>query len=168
MPAIARPQYLNRLIRKMNNGMIKVITEVRRSGKSYLLFELFYRYLQAQGIAEDAIVRLALDDAGSAQYLDPDRLYRFLADRTADSTKHCYVLIDEVQFVITREELKNRDAYVQLYGILNGLLHKRNVDVYVTGSSSKLLTADVLKDHRGQFAYAFVEKRTGRDRHEHL
>ena len=58
MPAIARPQYLNRLIRKMNNGMIKVITEVRRFGKSYLLFELFYRYLQAQGIAEDAIVRL--------------------------------------------------------------------------------------------------------------
>lgn len=150
MSAIARPKYLNKLIRKMNNGMIKVITGVRRSGKSFLLFDLFYRYLLDQGVSADSIIRLALDDAENAAYLDPDRLYNFLNEKTQDREKHYYILLDEVQYVITREELKNRDACVKLYGILNGLLHRRSIDVYVTGSNSKLLATDILTEFRGR------------------
>ena len=150
MSAIARPKYLNKLIRKMNNGMIKVITGVRRSGKSFLLFDLFYRYLLDQGVSADSIIRLALDDAENAAYLDPDRLYNFLNEKTQDREKHYYILLDEVQYLITREELKNREAYVRLYGILNGLLHRRSIDVYVTGSNSKLLATDILTEFRGR------------------
>ena len=150
MNIIGRPIYLNRLISKMDNGMIKVITGIRRCGKSFLLFELFYNYLLEQGISEDRIIRIALDDVENEALLDPHHLSEYISDHTQDSSKNYYVLLDEIQFAITRDELKNKDTYVRLYGVLNGLLRRKNVDVYVTGSNSKLLSTDVMTEFRGR------------------
>ena len=145
-----RPVYLNKLISKMDNGMIKVITGIRRCGKSFLLFELFYNYLLEQGIAEDCVIRIALDDVKNEALLDPHNLSEYISEHTQDPSSHYYVLIDEIQFAITQDELKNKDTYVRLYGVLNGLLRRKNVDVYVTGSNSKLLSTDVMTEFRGR------------------
>ena len=150
MNIIGRPTYLNRLISKMDNGMIKVITGIRRCGKSFLLFELFYNYLLEQGISEDCIIRIALDDVENEALLDPHHLSEYISDHTQDSSKKYFVLLDEIQFAITQDELKNKDTYVRLYGVLNGLLRRKNVDVYVTGSNSKLLSTDVMTEFRGR------------------
>ena len=150
MNIIGRPIYLNRLISKMDNGMIKVITGIRRCGKSFLLFELFYNYLLKQGISEDCIIRIALDDVENEALLDPHHLSEYISGHTQDSSKKYYVLLDEIQFAITQDELKNKDTYVRLYGVLNGLLRRKNVDVYVTGSNSKLLSTDVMTEFRGR------------------
>ena len=150
MNIIDRPVYLNKLISKMDNGMIKVITGIRRCGKSFLLFELFNNYLLEHGIAEDRIIRIALDDVRNEDLLDPKKLSEYITDHTRDPYCHYYILIDEIQFAITKDELKNKDTYVRLYGVLNGLLRKGNVDVYVTGSNSKLLSTDVMTEFRGR------------------
>lgn len=150
MDIIERPVYLSKLISKIDNGMIKVITGIRRSGKSFLLFELFYQYLLSTGISEDSIIRIALDDLDNAAFLDPEVLYHYLLEKTQDQTRHYFIMLDEVQFLISREEIKNKDSYVRLYGVLNGLLRKRNVDVYITGSNSKLLSSDILTEFRGR------------------
>ncbi len=147
---IHRPTYLNKLISKMNNGMIKVITGIRRCGKSFLLFELFYNYLLENGIQEDCIIKIALDDLENEALLDPHKLSKYISERIQDPSKYYYVLLDEIQFAITREELKNKDSYVKLYGVLNSLLRRKNVDVYVTGSNSKLLSTDVMTEFRGR------------------
>ncbi len=147
---IHRPIYLNKLISKMDNGMIKVITGIRRCGKSFLLFELFYNYLLENGIQEDCIIKIALDDLENEALLDPHNLSKYISDHTQDSSKHYYVLLDEIQFAITRDELKNKDSYVKLYGVLNSQLRRKNVDVYVTGSNSKLLSTDVMTEFRGR------------------
>ena len=150
MNTIDRPIYLKKLISKMDNGMIKVITGIRRCGKSFLLFDLFYNYLLEQGIPEECIIRIALDDVENEDLLDPHVLSKYISDHTKDSAKHYYVLLDEIQFAITRDELKNKDTYVRLYGVLNGLLRRKNIDVYVTGSNSKLLSTDVMTEFRGR------------------
>ena len=150
MKIAERQIYLQRLISKMNNGMIKIITGVRRSGKSFLLFNLFCKYLLKQGIKKQNIITLALDDAENSEFLNPEKLASFLQNRTNDEAEPYFILLDEVQLLITREELKNKDSFVKLYGILNGLLRKNNVDVYVTGSNSKLLSSDVLTEFRGR------------------
>ena len=142
MKIAERQIYLQRLISKMNNGMIKIITGVRRSGKSFLLFNLFYKYLLKQGIKKQNIITLAMDDAENSEFLNPEKLASFLQNRTNDEAEPYFILLDEVQLLITREELKNKDSFVKLYGILNGLLRKNNVDVYVTGSNSKFLSND--------------------------
>lgn len=147
---IERNVYLNRLISKKDNGMIKVITGIRRCGKSYLLFKLYDSYLRSIGVKDDEIIKLALDDYENKKYLDPDELYKFLKEKTSDDNKHYYIFLDEVQYVISSEELKNKDTYVRLYAILNSLIHKQNVDVYVTGSNSKMLSTDVLTEFRGR------------------
>lgn len=150
MKIIDRPVYLNKLVSKMGNGMIKVITGIRRCGKSFLLFEIFYNYLLEHGVADDCIVRIALDDLENEALLEPRNLSKYIADHTQDPSSHYYVLIDEIQFAITQDELKNKDTYVRLYGVLNGLLRRKNVDVYVTGSNSKLLSTDVMTEFRGR------------------
>ena len=150
MITIKRPVYLKKLISKMDNGMIKVITGIRRCGKSFLLFELFYNYLLDQGIPEDCIIRIALDDIENEALLEPRVLSEYISEHTKDRTKNYYVLLDEIQYVITQEELKNKDTYVRLYGVLNGLMRRRNIDVYVTGSNSKLLSTDVMTEFRGR------------------
>ena len=147
---IRRDRYLERLISKQNNGMIKVITGIRRSGKSYLLFNLFYDHLLASGIPEDNIICIALDDVENEAYRDPYRLYSYIKERVQDNREHYYVLIDEAQYAISKEEMKNPDEPIGLYGVLNSLLRKSNVDVYITGSNSKFLSSDVMTEFRGR------------------
>ena len=147
---IRRDRYLERLISKQNNGMIKVITGIRRSGKSYLLFNLFYDHLLASGIPEDNIICIALDDVDNEAYRDPYRLYSYIKERVQDNREHYYVLIDEAQYAISKEEMKNPDEPIRLYGVLNSLLRKSNVDVYITGSNSKFLSSDVMTEFRGR------------------
>ena len=147
---IRRDRYLERLTSKQNNGMIKVITGIRRSGKSYLLFNLFYDHLLVSGIPEDNIICIALDDVENEAYRDPYRLYSYIKERVQDNREHYYVLIDEAQYAISKEEMKNPDEPIRLYGVLNSLLRKSNVDVYITGSNSKFLSSDVMTEFRGR------------------
>ena len=147
---IRRDRYLERLISKQNNGMIKVITGIRRCGKSYLLFNLFYDHLLASGIPEDNIICIALDDVENEAYRDPYRLYSYIKERVQDNREHYYVLIDEAQYAISKEEMKNPDEPIGLYGVLNSLLRKSNVDVYITVSNSKFLSSDVMTEFRGR------------------
>ena len=147
---IRRDRYLERLISKQNNGMIKVITGIRRSGKSYLLFNLFYDHLLASGNPEDNIICIALDDVENEAYRDPYRLYSYIKERVQDNREQYYVLIDEAQYAISKEEMKNPDEPIRLYGVLNSLLRKSNVDVYITGSNSKFLSSDVMTEFRGR------------------
>lgn len=145
---IKRDSYLNRIIDKKENGLIKVITGIRRCGKSYLLFNLFYDYLIQSGVKEEQIITIALDDDTNLQYRDPDELSKYVRSRIVSKDMY-YILIDEVQYAISKEELKNPDD-IKLYNVLNGLLRLRNVDIYVTGSNSKMLTKDVLTAFRGR------------------
>lgn len=143
---IKRDEYLERIIAKKENGLIKVITGIRRCGKSYLLFHLFYDYLIQSGVSKEQIIPIALDDDQYIQYRNPDELSKYIRSKIA-TTDMYYVLIDEVQYAITKEELKNPEN-IKLYNTLNGLLRLRNVDIYVTGSNSKMLTKDVLTAFR--------------------
>ena len=147
---IKRDRYLNRLIDRMHNGMVKVVTGIRRCGKTYLLFELFGDYLRSEGVEDDHIIEVALDDEENAALRDPSALSAHIRSRIANKHEQYYVFLDEVQYAISREELKNPDAPPRLYGVLNGLLRMRNVDVYVTGSNSKLLSSDVMTEFRGR------------------
>lgn len=147
---IKRDRYLKRLISKKNNGLIKVITGIRRSGKSYLLFNLYHDYLISSGIPESNIISVSLDDDEFIEYCDPHRLSLYIKDRTADKSQNYYVFIDEAQYAISKEEMKNPDIPIRLYGILNGLLRQKNVDVYITGSNSKFLSSDIMTEFRGR------------------
>ncbi len=145
---IKRDSYLNSLISKKENGLIKVITGIRRCGKSYLLFNLFYDYLIDCGVKEEQIITIALDDDTNISYRNLDELSKYVRSRITGKDTY-YVLIDEVQYAISKEELKNPDE-IRLYNVLNGLLRLRNVDIYVTGSNSKMLTKDVMTAFRGR------------------
>lgn len=145
---IKREDYLNRIIDKKENGLIKVITGIRRCGKSFLLFNLFYDYLIESGVRDEQIITIALDDDTFVQYRDPDELSKYIRGKIVSRDMY-YILIDEVQYAISKDELKNPDN-IRLYNVLNGLLRLRNVDIYVTGSNSKMLTKDVLTAFRGR------------------
>lgn len=149
MKLIARKKYLDELIAKKENGSVKVITGIRRCGKSFLLFEIYYNYLLSLGVQEDHIIMLALDDDANREYRNPDKLSEYLRGRIADKENMYYILLDEVQFAISESELKSGEP-IRLYGILNGLLRLKNVDIYVTGSNSKFLSSDVLTEFRGR------------------
>ena len=147
---VRRDRYLNNLIDRMHNGMIKVITGVRRCGKTYLLFELFGNYLRDElGVGDDRIVEVALDEEANRGLRDPGVLDSYLKSKIANKTSRYYVMLDEVQYAISDEELRGHEP-PRLYGVLNGLLRMRNVDVYVTGSNSKLLSSDVMTQFRGR------------------
>lgn len=147
---VRRDRYLNNLIDRMHNGMIKVITGVRRCGKTYLLFELFGNYLRDElGVGDDHIVEVALDEEANRSLRDPGALDSYLKSKIANKTSRYYVMLDEVQYVISDEELRGHEP-PRLYGVLNSLLRMRNVDVYVTGSNSKLLSSDVMTQFRGR------------------
>lgn len=147
---IRRNLYLNRLIDRMHNGMVKVVTGIRRCGKTYLLFELFGGYLRSQGVDDEHIIEIALDTEEGANLRDPSALSDYLRAKIANSHEQYYVFLDEVQYVISRDELISRSDSPRLYDVLNGLLRMRNVDVYVTGSNSKLLSNDVMTEFRGR------------------
>lgn len=146
---IKRDLYLNKLIRKKNNGSIKIITGLRRTGKSYLLNNLYYDYLLGEGVKQEQIIKLALDDDRNREYRDPDKLSAFLYSKIANETDNFYFLLDEVQFAISDKEIKSNEP-IRLYGILNGLLRLKNVDVYITGSNSKFLSSDIATEFRGR------------------
>ena len=145
---IKRDSYLKKIINKKENGLIKVITGIRRCGKSYLLFNLFYDYLIESGVKKEQIITIALDNDTDIIYRDPDELSKYIRSRIVNSDMY-YILIDEVQYAISKQELKNPEE-IRLYNVLNGLLRLRNVDIYVTGSNSKMLTKDVLTAFRGR------------------
>lgn len=147
---IRRDKYLNDLIAHKGNGMIKIVTGIRRCGKTYLVFDLLVRHLIGSGVPKDHIIALALDDRANERYRDADALYSYLMGQIGDDQETYYVLLDEIQYAITKKELRSKDEPPALYGVLNGLLHRRNVDVYVTGSNSKLLSTDVMTEFRGR------------------
>ena len=134
---IPRPKYLDQLIAAKGNRMIKIITGIRRCGKSFLLFELFHEYLNSIGVDDDHIIEIALDDRANAEYRDPDKILSYIKGRITDRNNY-YVLLDEVQMV---------EDFV---GVMNSLLHIRNVDAYVTGSNSRFLSKDVVTEFRGR------------------
>ena len=134
---IKRERYLNTLISKQHNGLIKVITGMRRCGKSYLLFTLFKEHLLSEGVEEDHIIEIAFDAFENKKYCDPDVLYPYLKEKIKDDTMY-YVLLDEVQLLGEFES------------ILNSLIRMKNVDVYVTGSNARFLSKDVITEFRGR------------------
>lgn len=171
---IKREKYLNRLISHMDNGMIKVITGIRRCGKSYLLFELFYNYLLESGVSKENIIAVPLDDEGYFDYCDARKLYEYITGKIKDDGQKYYVFIDEAQYSITREEMKNPDIPIRLYGVLNGFSRKKNVDVYITGSNSKFLSSDIMTEFRGRgdeihiapLAFSEYLPASGKDKYE--
>ncbi len=146
---IKRDSYLEQLINRRENGLIKVITGIRRCGKSFLLFNLFYDYLLGDGIPRDHIITIALDDDLNITYRDPAKLSEYIRSQITGQEGIFYIFIDEVQYAISREELKDPES-IRLYNVLNGLLRLRNVDIYVTGSNSKMLSKDVMTAFRGR------------------
>ncbi len=149
MIEIKRDYYLNQLIEKQGNGMVKIITGIRRCGKSYLLFKLFRKYLLQNGIKEKQIIALSLDDDENEEYLDPTKLSKYLKSKITNDEENFFILLDEAQLAITDEEYKGKKM-IRLYGILNSLLKHKNVDVYITGSNSKFLSSDILTEFRGR------------------
>ena len=147
---LPRKKYLEALIKRMWNDQIKVITGIRRCGKSTLLFKLFKDYLLETGVPEQNIITVALDDDRSESLRDPRNLSGYVRERVSDVSQKYYVLLDEIQYAISAKELADRDAPVRLYSVLNGFLHLGNVDVYVTGSNSKMLSKDVSTEFRGR------------------
>ena len=146
----ARKQYLDQLIRKKDNGRIKVITGLRRSGKSYLLFTLYRQYLLDTGVQEDQIVGLALDEIDNAKYRNPFELNKIVRERTPDKDKRYYVFIDEIQFVteVQNPFVDDPNEKLTFIDVVLGLMKRPNVDVYVTGSNSKMLSSDILTQFR--------------------
>lgn len=148
MKEIHRDIYLKKLINKKENGLIKVITGVRRCGKSYLLFNLYYDYLLSEGVNEAQIIKIPLDDDLYERYRKPSELSKYIREKIVNKDMY-YIFIDEVQYAISKEELRNPEE-IELYNVLNGIARFRNVDIYVTGSNSKMLTKDVPTVFRGR------------------
>lgn len=134
---IKRDYYLNKLIDAKNDGLIKVVTGIRRSGKSYLLNTLFYNHLLENGIKDDHIIKVALDDSDNDELLIPKNLSKYVKEKIIDKDVY-YVILDEVQLVENFER------------VLNGLLRISNIDIYVTGSNSKFLSSDIITEFRGR------------------
>jgi predicted AAA+ superfamily ATPase len=134
---IKRDSYLNKLISKEKNGLIKVVTGVRRCGKSYLLFNLFHDYLIGKGVPQSHIIEIALDDRSNKELRNPDNMLSYVKEKINDNQVY-YVILDEVQMLDEFED------------VLNSFLHIRNADVYVTGSNSKFLSSDVITEFRGR------------------
>ena len=149
MTEIERNGYLQQLIDRKENGMIKIITGIRRAGKSYLLFNIFYRYLLREGVPPENVICIDLDDDKKRDLRDPDRLYDYLLSKIADEREQYYILLDEVQFAISTKEIESSEP-IRLYGVLNGLSRRRNVDIYVTGSNSRFLSSDIRTEFRGR------------------
>ena len=134
---IKRDYYLQKLIDRKNNHLIKIITGIRRCGKSYLLNHFFKNYLLDNGVSSNHIIMIALDDDGNSDLLDSKNLRKYIDDKILDDDLY-YILLDEIQMVPNFE------------GLLNGLLRKENLDIYVTGSNSKFLSSDIITEFRGR------------------
>ena len=145
-----REQYLNKIISKKDNGRIKIITGLRRSGKSVLLFQLYRDWLIREGIHEDHIIALALDIWENAKYRNPIELDKYVRDRMVADGEKYYIFIDEIQFVaeIQNPYVDNPDAKISFIDVVLGFMQMKNADVYVTGSNSRMLSSDILTQFR--------------------
>ena len=145
-----REQYLKEIISKKDNGRIKIITGLRRSGKSVLLFQLYREWLLGEGVKEDQIIALALDIFENARYRNPLELGKYVRDHMVDPKKRYYIFIDEIQFVseIQNPYVDNEDAKITFIDVILGFMHMDNADVYVTDSNSKMLSSDILTQFR--------------------
>lgn len=134
---IERDLYLNKLIQRKHNGLIKIVTGMRRTGKTYLLFNLFHNHLLENSVDESNIIEIALDDRRNKKLRDPDALLNYIEAKTVGNDMY-YVVLDEIQMVDEFED------------VLNSLLHMKNIDVYVSGSNSKFLSKDIITEFRGR------------------
>ena len=155
---IQRLKYVNELLSKRWNGKVKIITGIRRCGKSYLLSTLYKNQLLSEGVSEDCFVEIALDRKSDLIYRNPNQLFQYIVDRTQDKDTRYYVFIDEIQLSV---KIKNKDIdenlvseedkemlYITFYDILNDLVARKNLDIYVTGSNSKMLSKDIVTNFR--------------------
>lgn len=149
---IERKKYLKRLISKKDNGLVKIITGIRRCGKSYLLFNIYGNYLKSIGITEEQIIQIALDDDENIRYRNPLELGKYIRSLITDKSKNYYVFLDEIQKVITIQNpyIKEAEDKVGFVDVVLGLMKHDNIDVYVTGSNSKMLSSDILTEFRGR------------------
>ena len=162
---VQRPRYLNQLIDKKDNGRVKIITGIRRCGKSYLLFELYRKYLLSSEVREDQIIMIALDSLKNIKYRNPIELDDYLRGKIQDDGHKYYIFIDEIQFVeeISNPYLEGTDSKVNFVDLVLGLMKIPNVDVYITGSNSKMLSSDVLTQFRDRgdeirvYSFSFAE-----------
>ena len=148
---IKRDFYLNRMIHHMWNKEVKVITGIRRCGKSVLLFDLFYEYLLSQGVSEDRIIKIELDQRRYYKFRNPITLCEYVESLVAkENDEKFYLFIDEVQLTTKVIDKENGGTTVSIYDMLNELKAYKNLDVYVTGSNSKGLSKDVATEFRGR------------------
>lgn len=147
---IKRDRYLNKLINKKCNGLIKIVTGIRRCGKSYLLFNLYHEYLNSIGVEDKYIIELALDDIANARYRNPIELDKYIRDLIIEKDKVYYVFIDEIQKVeeVPNPYLDTANSKLTFVDVLLGLMKIKNVDLYVTGSNSKMLSSDILTEFK--------------------
>ena len=155
---IQREQYISELLNKKWNGKVKIVTGIRRCGKSFLLFNLYKDYLLNEGVAKDCFVELALDKKAHAKYRNPNEMYDYVLRKTKDDEKRYYVFIDEIQlsYKVKNEDVDERLVpeedrellYTTFYDILNDLMGRKNLDIYVTGSNSKMLSKDIVTNFR--------------------
>ena len=147
---IKRDNYLKKLIAKKENGLIKVITGLRRSGKSYLLFTIYKNYLLEQGINESQIIELSLDDISNLKYRNPFNLDEYIKSKIKNAKEKYFIFLDEIQMCSIIENPYVKGDYVSFVDVLLGLMKKDNVDIYVTGSNSKMLSSEILTQFRGR------------------
>ena len=155
---IQREQYVSELLSKRWNGKVKIITGIRRCGKSFLLSTLYKDYLLKEGVAKECFVELALDKKAHVKYRNPNELYDYVLQKTQNEEKRYYVFIDEIQlsYKVKNEDVderlvpeEDRDMlYTTFYDILNDLMARSNLDIYVTGSNSKMLSKDIVTNFR--------------------
>lgn len=149
---IERKRYLDKLISRKQNGLVKVITGIRRCGKSYLLFNIYKNYLKSVGVADDCIICLALDDDENIKYRNPLELGKYIRSLTADKSKEYYVFLDEIQKVVTIQNpyIDGVEDKISFVDVVLGLMKRDNIDLYVTGSNSRMLSSDILTEFRGR------------------
>ncbi len=149
---IKRDRYLQKLIAKKDNGLIKVVTGIRRCGKSFLLFNLYHEYLNSVGIDDVHIIELALDEAMNARYRNPMELDAYIRSKVKDSSQRYYIFIDEIQMTVSipNPYINDKSARIGFVDVLLGLMKIRNADIYVTGSNSRMLSSDIMTEFRGR------------------
>ena len=153
---IARDSYIRLLKEYMHDGQVKVITGIRRCGKSVLLFQLFYEYLLNSGVPEDHIIKLELDKRKDAKYRNPIRLADHVNELISNNPQQFYLFIDEIQFCYETQDPDNPGYSITIYDLLNELKDSPNLDVYVTGSNSKMLSKDIATEFRGRASQIHV------------
>lgn len=149
---IERKKYLDMLLEKKQNGLVKVITGIRRCGKSYLLFNIYKNYLKSVGVDDDCIICLALDDDENIKYRNPIELGKYIRSLTEDKSKSYFVFLDEIQKVVTIQNpyIDGVEDKIGFVDVVLGLMKRENIDLYITGSNSKMLSSDILTEFRGR------------------